>query len=77
MADEKKIKEEKIKMQGTVTKVITSNQFLVELKNGFTVTAHVSGKMQVYRISILPGDAVDVELSPYDLTRGRIVFRLR
>lgn len=69
--------EEKIKMTGKVTEILQGGQFKVELENGITITAHVSGKMRVYRINILPGDIVDVELGQYDLTRGRIVFRQR
>ena len=69
--------EEKIKMTGKIVDVLQGGQFKVELENGFIITAHVSGKMRVYKINILPGDTVDVELGQYDLTRGRIVFRHR
>ena len=70
-------KEEKIEVQGTVTKALPNAQFNVELENGHTVLAHISGKMRKYYIRILPGDKVTVELSPYDLTRGRITYRFR
>lgn len=68
---------DKIKMTGTITEVINSGQFKVKLENGIEIHSHVSGKMRVYKINILPGDIVDVELSQYDLTRGRIVYRHR
>lgn len=64
-------------MQGTVTQCLSNGMFRVQLENGFTVLAHVSGKIRKNYIRILLGDRVTVELSPYDLTRGRIVFRLR
>ena len=70
-----KSKEEKIEVEGKVVEVLKGSDYLVELQNGFTVTAYVSGKMRVNMIRILPGDTVTVELSPYDLTRGRITFR--
>lgn len=69
--------DEKIKMTGTITEVLQGGQFKVKLENDIIVSAHVSGKMRVYKINILPGDTVDVELSPYDLTRGRIAYRHR
>lgn len=68
---------DKIKMTGVITDVINSGQFKVKLENGIEIQSHVSGKMRVYKINILPGDTVDVELSQYDLTRGRIVYRHR
>ena len=72
-----KTKEEKIEVEGKVVEVLKGSDYLVELQNGFTVTAYVSGKMRVNMIRILPGDTVTIELSPYDLTRGRIVWNKR
>lgn len=68
-------KEEAIEVTGTVTEPLKNAMFRVELDNGHMVLAHVSGKMRRYFIRILPGDRVKLELSPYDLTRGRIVYR--
>lgn len=68
-------KEEKIELEGKVVESLPNTQFLVELENGHQITAHVSGKIRMYYIRILPGDKVTVELSPYDLTRGRITYR--
>jgi translation initiation factor IF-1 len=68
-------KEEAIKVEGTVLETLPNAMFRVELENGHKVLAHVSGKMRMYFIKILPGDSVTVELSPYDLTRGRITYR--
>jgi translation initiation factor IF-1 len=68
-------KEDKLEMEGRVVEALPNTQFLVELKNGHKITAHVSGKIRMYYIRILPGDRVTVELSPYDLTRGRITYR--
>ncbi len=70
-------KEEKIEVEGKVIEVLKGSDYLVELQNGFTVKAYVSGKMRVNMIRILPGDTVTVELSPYDLTRGRITWNKR
>lgn len=64
-----------IKMTGVVTKAHSTTEYAVELENGATVRGIVSGKMRVYHIRILPGDKVDIEISPYDLTKGRITFR--
>ncbi len=72
-----KTKEEKIEVEGKVVEVLKGSDYLVLLQNGFTVTAYVSGKMRVNMIRILPGDTVTVELSPYDLTRGRITWNKR
>ena len=72
-----KSKEEKIEVEGKVVEVLKGSDYLVELQNGFTVTAYVSGKMRVNMIRILPGDTVTIELSPYDLTRGRIIWNKR
>ena len=68
-------KEEPIKVQGTVIETLPNAMFKVELDNGHPVLAHISGKMRMHYIKILPGDVVQVELSPYDLSRGRIVYR--
>lgn len=68
-------KEEPIEVQGEVVESLPNAMFRVELENGHEVLAHISGKMRMHFIKILPGDTVTVELSPYDLTRGRIVYR--
>lgn len=68
-------KEDVIEMEGTVTEVLPNTQFKVDLDNGVTVLAYASGKMRKHRIRILAGDKVTLEMSPYDLTRGRINFR--
>ncbi|PIF02972.1 MAG: translation initiation factor IF-1 [Desulfococcus sp.] len=68
-------KEEAIKVQGTVMETLPNAMFRVELENGHKILAHISGKMRMHFIKILPGDTVTVELSPYDLTRGRITYR--
>jgi translation initiation factor IF-1 len=68
-------KEDAIQMPGTVEEALPNAMFKVELDNGHQVLAHISGKMRRFRIRVLPGDKVTVELSPYDLTRGRITFR--
>ncbi len=68
-------KEEKIEVEGTVLEALPNAQFKVELPNGHVVLAHISGKMRINYIRILPGDKVTVELSPYDLNRGRIIYR--
>ena len=73
----KKSKEEKIGLEGKVVEVLKGGDYLVQLSNGFTVKAYVSGKMRVNMIRILPGDTVTIELSPYDLTRGRIIWNKR
>ncbi len=70
-------KEEHIEMQGTVQETLPNTMFRVELENGHVVTAHISGKMRMHYIKILPGDKVTVELSPYDLNRGRITYRMK
>ena len=66
---------DKIEVEGKVVDVLKGGDYIVELPNGYTVEAYVSGKMRVNMIRILPGDTVTVELSPYDLTRGRITYR--
>jgi len=68
-------KEEPIKVQGTVKETLPNAMFKVELENKHQILAHISGKMRMHFIKILPGDTVTVELSPYDLTRGRITYR--
>jgi translation initiation factor IF-1 len=68
-------KEEAIIVEGRVLETLPNAMFRVELENGHKVLAHISGKMRMHFIKILPGDKVTVELSPYDLTRGRIIFR--
>ncbi|MCG6905915.1 MAG: translation initiation factor IF-1 [Desulfobacteraceae bacterium] len=68
-------KEEPIKVQGKVVETLPNAMFKVELENGHRILAHISGKMRMHFIKILPGDTVNVELSPYDLTRGRITYR--
>ncbi|MEF2146100.1 MAG: translation initiation factor IF-1 [Desulfovibrionaceae bacterium] len=70
-------KQEGITVQGTVEEALPNAMFKVELENGHEVLAHISGKMRKFRIRVMPGDTVSVELSPYDLTRGRITFRPR
>ena len=70
-------KEDVIEMEGTVVETLPNTMFRVELENGHIVTAHISGKMRKYYIRILTGDKVKVELTPYDLTKGRIVYRER
>ena len=70
-------KQEAIEVEGKVLETLPNAMFRVELPNGHKVLAHVSGKMRMHFIKILPGDKVTVELSPYDLTRGRIVYRTK
>ena len=70
-------KEEAIEVQGTVVEPLPNAMFRVELENGHRILAHISGKMRMHFIKILPGDKVTVELSPYDLTRGRITYRMK
>ena len=70
-------KEEIIAVEGTVVEQLPNAMFKVELENGHMVLAHISGKMRMHFIRILPGDKVKLELSPYDLTRGRIVYRFK
>ena len=74
---ERMTKEEQIEMQGTVIDTLPNTMFRVELDNGHIVTTHISGKMRKNYIRILTGDKVKVELTPYDLTKGRITFRER
>ena len=70
-------KEDAIEVDGVVQEALPNAMFLVELENGHTLVAHISGKMRKFYIRILPGDRVKVELSPYDLTRGRITYRMK
>jgi translation initiation factor IF-1 len=69
------VKEEAIQVEGNIIEPLPNAMFRVELENGHKVLAHISGKMRMHFIKILPGDKVTIELSPYDLSRGRIVFR--
>ena len=68
-------KQASIEQDGTITEALSNAMFRVELENGHVITAHISGKMRMHFIRILVGDKVKVQLSPYDLTRGRITFR--
>lgn len=68
-------KEDAIEVEGTVVETLPNAMFRVELPNGHRILAHISGKMRMHFIRILPGDKVTVELSPYDLSRGRITYR--
>ncbi len=70
-------KEDVIEVQGSVTETLPNAMFRVQLENGHKILAHISGKMRMHFIRILPGDKVTVELSPYDLTRGRITYRFK
>ena len=70
-------KEDVIQMQGEIVETLPNATFRVRLENGHVVLGHISGKMRMHYIRILPGDKVTVELTPYDLSRGRIVFRAR
>ena len=70
-------KEDIIEVQGAVTETLPNAMFRVKLENGHRILAHISGKMRMHFIRILPGDKVTVELSPYDLSRGRITYRFK
>lgn len=70
-------KEESIEMEGTVVETLPNTLFRVELENGHIITAHISGKMRKHYIRILTGDKVTVQLTPYDLSKGRITYRER
>ena len=72
-----KPKEDAFTVEGTVVEPLPNAMFSVELENGYTVLAHSSGKMRMHRIRILPGDKVQVEITPYDMTRGRITYRYK
>jgi translation initiation factor IF-1 len=71
------VKEGAIEVEGVVQEALPNAMFLVKLENGHTILGHISGKMRKHYIRILPGDKVKVELSPYDLTRGRITYRFK
>ena len=73
MASQKEV----IKLRGKIVETLPNTQFVVELENSLTIIAYISGKMHKHYIRLVPGDNVEVELSPYDLTKGRIVFRAR
>ena len=68
---------EVIKLQGKVVEALPNTQFKVILENGYSIIAHISGKMRKHYIRLVPGDKVEVELTPYDLSKGRITFRLK
>lgn len=70
-------KQAAIEQDGTIVEALSNAMFRVELENGVDINAHISGKMRMHYIKILPGDKVKVEMSPYDLTKGRIVFRYK
>ncbi|MBR1446019.1 MAG: translation initiation factor IF-1 [Alloprevotella sp.] len=70
-------KQSAIEQDGTIIEALGNANFRVELQNGHEITAHISGKMRLHYIRILPGDKVKVEMTPYDLTKGRIVFRYK
>ena len=70
-------KEEKIEVEGKVTESLPNAMFRVQLDNGHVVLAHISGKIRMHYIKIFPGDRVKLELSPYDLTKGRITYRMK
>ena len=70
-------KQATITQDGTILEALSNAMFRVELENGHIITAHISGKMRMYYIKILPGDRVRVDMSPYDLTKGRISFRYK
>ena len=70
-------KQSAIEQDGTIKEALSNAMFRVELENGVEIIAHISGKMRMHYIKILPGDKVKVEMSPYDLTKGRIVFRYK
>ena len=70
-------KQSAIEQDGTIVEALSNAMFRVELANGVPIIAHISGKMRMHYIKILPGDKVKIEMSPYDLTKGRIVFRYK
>ena len=70
-------KQPSIEQDGVITEALSNAMFRVELENGHIITAHISGKMRMHYIKILPGDKVTVDMSPYDLTKGRITFRYK
>ena len=70
-------KQSSIRVDGTILEALPNAMFRVKLENGYQILAHISGKMRMHYIKILPGDKVSLELSPYDLTKGRIVYRYK
>jgi translation initiation factor IF-1 len=70
-------KQSSIEQDGVITEALSNAMFRVELENGLIITAHISGKMRMHYIKLLPGDKVKVEMSPYDLSKGRITFRYK
>lgn len=70
-------KDDVLELEGTVLEALPNAMFIVELANGHKITAHISGKLRMHYIRILPGDKVSLEMSPYDLTKGRIVWRAK
>jgi translation initiation factor IF-1 len=70
-------KQDLIKLDGTITEALSNAMFRVQLENGHEIVAHISGKMRMHYIKILPGDRVSVEMSPYDLNKGRITYRYK
>ena len=70
-------KQASIELDGTILEALSNAMFKVELENGHTIVAHISGKMRMHYIKILPGDKVKLEMSPYDLTKGRITYRYK
>ena len=70
-------KQSSIEIDGTILEALSNAMFRVELENGHIITAHISGKMRMHDIKILPGDKIKLEMSPYDLTKGRITFRYK
>ncbi len=70
-------KQPSIEIDGTIIEALSNAMFRVKLENGHVITAHISGKMRMHYIRILPGDRVKIEMSPYDLTKGRITFRFK
>ncbi len=70
-------KQESIEQDGVIVEALSNAMFRVELSNGHVVTAHISGKMRMFYIKLLPGDKVRLEMSPYDLSKGRIVYRYK
>lgn len=70
-------KQPSIEQDGVITEALSNAMFRVELENGHIITAHISGKMRMHYIKILPGDKVRIDMSPYDLTKGRITFRYK
>lgn len=73
--ENKKNKKEVVELEGTVTETLPNAMFRVELENGHEILAHISGRMRMHYIKILPGDKVTIEMTPYDLTKGRITYR--